>query len=133
MLQESLALNEELETKDFVDIVIEVKEFVNAEYDSDFTVSDIFNDMENDLRLPIAYTQLYGNEYFDIQTYLDLKLLSIVKEVRGSYGNSTLTHYEYEKLANREQAIDYLRNTEFAEMTSINADIDDLIQALKKQ
>ena len=106
---------------------------MNAEYDSDFTVSDIFNDMENDLRLPIAYTQLYGSEYFDIQTYLDLKLLSIVKEVRGSYGNSTLTHYEYEKLANREQAIDYIRNTEFTEMVSINADIDDLIQALKKQ
>ncbi|MBO0385368.1 MULTISPECIES: hypothetical protein [Staphylococcus] len=133
MLQEILPLNEELDTKDFIDIVIEVKEFSNAEYDNDLTVSDIFNDMENDLRLPIAYTQLYGSEYFNIQTYLDLKLLSIVKEVGGIYGNKTLIHYEYEKLANREQAIDYIRYNEFTDMVSINADIDDLIQALKKQ
>lgn len=133
MLQEILPLNEELETKDFIDIVIEVKEFSNAEYDNDLTVSDIFNDMENDLRLPIAYTQLYGSEYFNIQTYLDLKLLSIVKEVGGIYGNKTLIHYEYEKLANKEQAIDYIRYAEFTDMVSINADIDDLIQALKKQ
>ena len=133
MLQEILPLNEELETKDFIDIVIEVKEFSNAEYDNDLTVSDIFNDMENDLRLPIAYTQLYGSEYFNIQTYLDLKLLSSVKEVGGIYGNKTLIHYEYEKLANKEQAIDYIRYAEFTDMVSINADIDDLIQALKKQ
>jgi hypothetical protein len=133
MLKENSYLNEKLSAKDFVDIVIEVKNFFNEEYDTQETVSEIFNEIGNDLRIPIAFTELEDNEYFDIQTYLDLELLRVIKEVRGSYENLTLAHYEFENLEDKEQAINYIRNTDFNEMTSINAEIEDLVQALKNQ
>lgn len=133
MLKENSYLNEKLSAKDFVDIVIEVKNFFNEEYDTQETVSEIFNEIGNDLRIPIAFTELEGHEYFDIQTYLDLELLRVIKEVRGNYENLTLAHYEFENLEDKEQAINYIRNTDFNEMTSINAEIEDLVQALKNQ
>ncbi|MGV3125420.1 hypothetical protein ACEE94_11885 [Staphylococcus epidermidis] len=131
MLQNNMSFNNELNAKDFVDIIIELKDFFEQEYDSDETVSEIIKGIDDDLRIPIAFTDLYGNEYFEIQTYLDLKLLSIVKEVSGHYENSTLVHYEFEKLVDKEQVIEYIRNTEFGEMTSIRTDINELLQILK--
>ncbi|MBK3975985.1 hypothetical protein, partial [Staphylococcus aureus] len=112
MLKENSYLNEKLSAKDFVDIVIEVKNFFNEEYDTQETVSEIFNEIGNDLRIPIAFTELEGHEYFDIQTYLDLELLRVIKEVRGSYENLTLAHYEFENLEDKDQAINYIRNTD---------------------
>lgn len=130
MLQEVFSLNEKLNVKDFIDIVIEIKEFKEKEYDVELSLSEEFNEFDKNLRTPIAFTTLEEDEHFDIQVYLDLQTLQIIKEVRGTYGNAMLTHCEYTNLENKQGVIDYINTIEFGEMTSIKANVEDLQNAL---
>lgn len=130
MLQEVFSLNEQLNAKDFIDIVIEIKEFKESEYDVELSLSETCNEFDKNLRTPIAFTTLEEDEHFDIQVYLDLQTLQIIKEVRGTYGKAMLTHCEYINLENKQGVIDYINTIEFGEMTSLKANVEDLQNAL---
>lgn len=126
MLQELFNLNEQLDAKDFIDIVIELKNFQEIEYDIDTNVSEVFNEFDRNLKIPLAYTTIDEDEDFEIQVYLDLQFLRVIKKVTNHYQNIKYTHYEYENLKNKEEVLEYINCVSFSEMTTIKADVKDL-------